>query len=147
MLEERFDLERAEQLLPRLEQLLRTAVEDRKVIVAVEQEYARLVKSIFLQGGLWIDVARFSRRRQEKEECEERLQATVRAIETCGCLLKDLDLGLIDFPCRAGDREVYLCWKLGEPSIRFWHGLEEGFSGRKPIDQRFLAQFKRPRPV
>ncbi len=50
-----------------------------------------------------------------------------------GCLLKDLSVGLIDFPARIGGKEAYLCWKLGEPSVQFWHGIAEGYTGRKPL--------------
>ena len=145
--EETFDLEQAEKLLPRLERLLRIALESRRLVSEVEQEYASLVKSICLTGGRSVDVAHFSRRKQEKEEGDTRLQESVREIEQHGCVLKDLDIGLLDFPCRVGDREAYLCWRLGEPSIQFWHGTDEGFAGRKPIDEQFLAQLKRPRPV
>ena len=52
-----------------------------------------------------------------------------------GCVLRDLDLGLIDFPARAGGSEVFLCWRLGEDAIRFWHGTTEGYAGRKPLSQ------------
>lgn len=141
--ERKFDLEEAERLLPHLERWLRKAVEGRRKVCEMEGEYAALVKSIFLAGGRWVDVARFSRRRREKEEWETRLRQAVRAIEDCGCLVKDLKLGLIDFPCRLGDHEVYLCWKLGEPGIQFWHNTGEGFAGRKPIDEKVIAQLKR----
>jgi hypothetical protein len=53
--------------------------------------------------------------------------------------VKDLDIGLVDFPTVFRGVEVCLCWKLGEPRIGYWHGAEEGFRGRKPIDQDFLA--------
>ena len=145
--EETFDLEQAEKLLPRLERLLRIALESRRLVSEVEREYASLIKSICLTGGRSVDVAHFSRRKQEKEEGDTRLQESVREIEQHGCVLKDLDIGLLDFPCRVGDREAYLCWRLGEPSIQFWHGTDEGFAGRKPIDDKFLALLKRTRPV
>jgi hypothetical protein len=48
-------------------------------------------------------------------------------------LVKDIDVGLVDFPVRRGDETVLLCWKVGEDRIRFWHGLEEGYAGRKPL--------------
>jgi len=58
----------------------------------------------------------------------------VQRIEAYGCRVKDLDLGLLDFPgVRAGE-PVMLCWKLGEPEVAFWHGVDEGFRDRKPID-------------
>ncbi|MBI3974862.1 MAG: DUF2203 domain-containing protein [Armatimonadetes bacterium] len=54
-------------------------------------------------------------------------------LERRGVILRDLDLGLVDFPARVGLAEVYLCWKVGEASIGFWHGLREGYAGRKPL--------------
>ena len=147
MAEETFNLERAEKLLPQLEPLLQTGIEARQKLAEIEQEYAQLVKGIFLMGGRAVDVAHFSQRKQEKEEWEGRLRKVLQQIEGYGCLLKDLDIGLVDFPCNVGDREVYLCWKLGEPAIRFWHGTDEGFAWRKPIDEEFLAQIKPPRLI
>jgi hypothetical protein len=64
-----------------------------------------------------------------------RLVTTAKEIESIGCVLRDLDQGLIDFPFRARAGTVFLCWKVGEPAIRFWHGTDEGFAGRKPIAQ------------
>jgi hypothetical protein len=55
------------------------------------------------------------------------------SISEMGCVLKDVDLGLVDFPSIRDGREVYLCWKLGEDKVRFWHELDTGFNGRKPI--------------
>ncbi|KUO94825.1 DUF2203 domain-containing protein [Ferroacidibacillus organovorans] len=54
-------------------------------------------------------------------------------LEAQSIFIKDIDAGLIDFLTKIGDREGYLCWRNGEPSVRFWHGIEEGFSGRKPL--------------
>src|SRR5713226_1753181 len=53
-----------------------------------------------------------------------------------GCLIKDLDVGLLDFPAVIDNQDVYLCWKLGEDRIRFYHRQDEGFAGRKPLDPR-----------
>ena len=58
-------------------------------------------------------------------------------IESYGCMLKDLDLGLVDFPSMRGGKPVYLCWKNGEERVRCWHGLNEGFAQRKPLDEAF----------
>jgi hypothetical protein len=58
-------------------------------------------------------------------------------IEESGCVVKDLDIGLVDFPAMLGDEQVFLCWKLGEPRIEFWHRMDEGFAGRKPISDEF----------
>jgi hypothetical protein len=63
----------------------------------------------------------------------ERLDQNVRMILATGALLKDVNVGLVDFPFWYEDREVYLCWKYGEESISFWHEIDSGFSGRKPL--------------
>jgi hypothetical protein len=56
--------------------------------------------------------------------------------------VKDLGIGLLDFPCEVDGQKILLCWKLGEKAITHWHGIAEGFAGRKPIDQR-IARAKR----
>ena len=65
------------------------------------------------------------------------LKQAIEKVHEFGCVVKDLDIGLIDFPTLFQGEEVYLCWKLGEAGIRFWHGVNEGFRGRKPIDAGF----------
>jgi hypothetical protein len=59
----------------------------------------------------------------------------VEQIDAAGVQVKDLDGGLLDFPSIRDGREILLCWRVGEPEIAFWHGLEEGFAGRKPLDE------------
>ncbi len=61
----------------------------------------------------------------------------VNEIERIGCEFKDYQLGLVDFPAQKGDRVVNLCWRLGEPEVRFWHELDADYAGRKPIDRCF----------
>jgi hypothetical protein len=58
----------------------------------------------------------------------------VRELEQLGVEFKGYDLGLVDFPSQMGDRTVYLCWRLGEPDVRYWHELDGGFAGRQPIE-------------
>jgi hypothetical protein len=55
-------------------------------------------------------------------------------IEQAGIVLRDIDRGLVDFPALLDDREVYLCWELGEDEVAFWHDLETGYGGREPLD-------------
>lgn len=64
----------------------------------------------------------------------DRLDQIVRQILATGAQIKDINTGLLDFPALRGDREVYLCWKVGEPEIGFWHEIEAGFAGRQSID-------------
>jgi len=68
--------------------------------------------------------------RRERVEIVKR----VNAVHERGAIVKDLDTGLIDFPARLHGEEVLLCWRLGEDRVQHWHGLEEGFAGRKLID-------------
>ncbi len=61
------------------------------------------------------------------------VQGWVEEINSYGCMCKGVEQGLIDFPCMLGAEVVYLCWQLGEPSVGFWHRIEDGFAGRKPL--------------
>jgi len=67
----------------------------------------------------------------------------IEQVQEFGCVIKDLDMGLIDFPTLLRGVEVYLCWKLGEPTIAHWHGTSEGFASRKPIDERIANAGKK----
>jgi hypothetical protein len=70
------------------------------------------------------------------ERARVELEAIARCVQTitdAGVQVKDLDTGLLDFPSRREGEEVLLCWRVGEDEIQFWHGLEEGFAGRKPL--------------
>ena len=73
----------------------------------------------------------------ERDGNVRKLQDAMAEIEQLGALVKDLDIGLLDFMARYEGRDVCLCWKLGEDAIRYWHGAEEGFRGRKEIDDDF----------
>ncbi|MGC8856415.1 MAG: DUF2203 domain-containing protein [Anaerolineae bacterium] len=64
-----------------------------------------------------------------------RLDDLVHRIQETGAIVKDISIGLVDFPARREGREVYLCWKYGEERIQFWHEPEAGFAGRQPIEQ------------
>lgn len=71
--------------------------------------------------------------REELERSAAAVARCVEAIHELGGLVKDLDRGLVDFPARRGGEDVLLCWQLGEETIEHWHGVEEGFAGRKPL--------------
>ncbi|NBC11447.1 MAG: DUF2203 family protein [Planctomycetes bacterium] len=64
-----------------------------------------------------------------------RLRQLVAELEDVGVELKDYDKGLVDFPAVHQGREVYLCWKLGEPAIAAWHEVEDGYAGRRDLDE------------
>ena len=72
----------------------------------------------------------------EMTEAMNRLEGEVRKLEELGCVLRDMSLGLVDFPAvRLGER-VWLCWKLGEDHVNFWHSRQEGYAGRKPVEEK-----------
>jgi hypothetical protein len=66
-------------------------------------------------------------------ELKQDIGRLIYRIESLGCVVKDIDLGLVDFPAMADDEPIYLCWKLGEPRVAYWHGLDEGFTSRKAL--------------
>jgi hypothetical protein len=131
-----FTLEEAQSLLPILESLLRTAIDGKKLIEAVDTEFQELAHRVFLSGGLFVNVVQMAGRKAEREKTIQRVKDAVAEINSTGVQVKDLDIGLLDFPCEVDGHIVLLCWKLGEQGITHWHGTEEGFAGRKPIDER-----------
>jgi hypothetical protein len=66
-------------------------------------------------------------------ELKHEIGRLIYRIESHGCIVKDIDLGLLDFPSSRGDEPIYLCWKLGEPYIAHWHSMDEGFGARRPL--------------
>jgi len=84
--------------------------------------------------------------RARRETSAAGLKEAIEKVHSFGCYVKDLDVGLVDFPTRYRGEQVLLCWKLGEPGIAWWHGEQEGFRGRKPIDDDFLANHEGDEP-
>ena len=93
---------------------------------------AELTTTIAGNGGD-LDPGELARVEAQIAEEAKGVALCVNEIHGLGAQVKDADEGLVDFPALRGDEEVLLCWKLGEPEIGFWHGLEEGFAGRQPI--------------
>ena len=136
MSERTFTLEEAQTLLPILESLLRNALSGKKLIEEIESELQALGHRIFLNGGTLVNIVHFARRKAEREKALQRVKDSVAEIDATGVQVKDLDIGLLDFPCVVDGETILLCWKLGEKKITHWHGTTEGFAGRKPIDER-----------
>jgi len=142
MSERTFTLDEAKSLLPVLESLLRSAISAKKLMDEVDAEMQALHQRIFLNGGTFLDVVPLARRKAERAKAEQRAKDAIAEIDSIGVQVKDLNIGLLDFPCEVEGQIILLCWKLGEKSIMHWHGTEEGFAGRKPIDER-IARAKR----
>jgi hypothetical protein len=85
---------------------------------------------------MFLDIVSLARRKAERMKAEQRAKDAIAEIDSIGVQVKDLGIGLLDFPCEVEGQVILLCWKLGEKSITHWHGVQEGFAGRKPIDER-----------
>ena len=140
-----FTLQDAQMLLPTLESLLRTAIQSKKLIEDVEAELQDVAHRVFLNGGTLVNVVEVARRKAERERAVQRAKGAIAEIHATGVQVKDIDIGLLDFPCKVEGEIVLLCWKLGESKITHWHSTEEGFAGRKPIDERIERAGKKKR--
>ena len=138
-----FTLQEAQGLLPILESLLRTAIDGKKLIEEVDAEMQQVAHRAFLNGGTLLNIIHLARRKAQREKAIQRAKDAVAEIHATGVQVKDLDIGLLDFPCIVDRETVLLCWKLGEKKITHWHGTTEGFAGRKPIDERIAKAEKK----
>jgi hypothetical protein len=143
---QRFTLVEAESLLPVVEKLLREAVALKTRYEELQGALSAFNQRVMMTGGMVVDRETVIKNRQRRDECGQKLKSVIEEIQASGCLIKDLDIGLVDFPTMFHGREVYLCWKLGEKGINFWHGTDEGFAGRKPVDQDFLENHRGDTP-
>jgi hypothetical protein len=122
----------ANELLPTVRPLAERMVAHRRALAVAAVRHARLAGKIAGNGG--------GVRPHEVDELQATLDAEAAGVVRCveelhalGVVVKDLDRGLVDFPARHGHADVLLCWQLGEHEVGFWHSVEEGFAGRKPL--------------
>jgi hypothetical protein len=132
-----FTLEEAQSLLPVLESLLKRAIDGKEAAEQVESGLSELSRRIYLSGGMRVDVGAVSKLRAEMDGHLQRVRESIAEIDSIGVQVKDLEAGLLDFPCRIDDEVVLLCWRMGEPAIEHWHTIESGFKNRQPLDERF----------
>jgi len=132
-----FTLDEAQALLPVLESLLKRAIEAKQAGETIAEGLQQLSRKIFLSGGMSVNIAEVQGQRTALEALMQRAKDALAEIDAIGVQVKDLDTGLLDFPCDVDNDIVLLCWKMGESRIDFWHSLEDGFRGRQPIDERF----------
>ena len=138
-----FSLTEAERLRSQLEPLLIEAMESRRKMIDVDERINSLAERIQRSGGLLVPYEKSALLRAESNRLQEAIRDALDRIHSTGCVVKDLEVGLLDFPARMNGEAVYLCWRLGEDRIRFYHRQDEGFSGRKPIDPRD-ADYRNP---
>ena len=142
----RFTLSEAQRLIPEVDRMLREALDAKGEYQDAERVIQEFSEHVMMMGGVMVDRDRALEARSVRDEAASRLRERIEAVLETGCLVKDLDIGLVDFPTLFRGVEVYLCWKLGESGISFWHGVDEGFRGRKAIDQDFLDHHQGDRP-
>lgn len=121
-----FTLDQARALLPRVRALMDQAQAARRSIIEQEPELWPVLAKAVGNGH--------SAKAGQVVEHYDALRRAVRAILELGVQLKDLEMGLVDFLSIHKGREVFLCWRQGEDDIRFWHDLDSGFAGRRPIE-------------
>ena len=129
-----FSLMEAERARRELERVLIEAMENRRKLADLDEQLSAVANRILMMGGITIDYESVARVRSEHIRLISQVKDALDRIQATGCVVKDLDTGLLDFPAILKNEEVYLCWRLGEDRIRFYHRQDEGFSGRKPID-------------
>jgi hypothetical protein len=122
MEEREFTVEEANSLLPALSESLGLIKEARQVVLRGGERIRRSAKT---DGG--------GRQGREYWEALATLRREVEGLTAQGIVLRDAETGLLDFPSRRDGQEVFLCWRLGEDRVGFWHGPESGFSGRRPL--------------
>ncbi len=132
----------ADRLLKEVQPALKAALRLKAEYEYFEAELQGVRRRVTMNGGVQLDRSGFLDNKRQRDSRVAGLKAAIDSIHGFGCIVKDLDSGLVDFPTVFQGREVYLCWKLGEDGIGYWHGVEEGFKGRKPIDRDFLENHR-----
>jgi hypothetical protein len=107
-------------------------VEQQRELVEAQAQRAALGAQVGANGGD-LTPSDFASADEELERTASALAGSIDRIQAAGVLVKDLDRGLLDFPALRDEEEILLCWHVGEDEIRYWHGVEEGFTGRKRI--------------
>ena len=120
-----FTLDEATATLAVIRPLLAEIQEIRQAILEMQPEVWPVLAKAAGNGG--------SQAANQVETEFHRLNQLVHRLQATGAVLKDIDLGLIDFPGLRDGREIYLCWKFDEDRIRYWHDLDSGFAGRQPL--------------
>ena len=127
-----FTREQANALLPAVQTLAERMVVHRAALEPAQHRLGGFLEKISGNGG-GMQLPELAEAHEAVEQEAAGIARCVQAIQELGGLVKDVGEGLVDFPTRREGEEVLLCWKLGEGEITHWHGLEEGFPGRKPL--------------
>ena len=132
MPERTFTPEEANAALAEVRPLVERMVAARAALLDAQRRQAELVGRVASNGG-GLTPPDVSAVAAEVQQASAKLVAVLEELERLGVQVKDLDRGLVDFPCVHRGREILLCWELGEDEVAFWHGADEGYAGRKPL--------------
>jgi len=133
MAERYFEPTDVERLIPELTRVMGSIMRANEQATAIGRRLEEERERIGLAGGGVIDRAAWKADMDEVTRLTETIKTGLTEIMGMGGTIKDLALGLVDFPHRRGGRVVNLCWKYGETSVSHWHGLDEGYANRKPL--------------
>jgi hypothetical protein len=122
-----------EALIPALTEIMSDVRAAQAEATAVRERLRAEQERMTMRGGSMLDHGVWRQGREDLERVGRRIEARLDDIARLGGVPKDLGLGLVDFPHLRNGEVVNLCWKHGEQSIDYWHGLDEGFAGRKPL--------------
>ena len=127
-----FTLQEPNDLVPWLREVWESLAPLRKKLDDLDKEVASLQSRIHVNGGRETENELDLKQRALKEAAES-IQRHIQAIHERGIMVRSVKQGLVDFPSMQDGREVYLCWIMGEPDVRFWHDVNAGFAGRQPL--------------
>jgi hypothetical protein len=133
-----FTLDLARALLPLVGRSIRDAVQGKERYQEAETWLQELSQRILMMGGITVDTEVAEAWKTQRDTNAHTLKQSMEKLEETGVVVKDLDIGLVDFPTLYRGEEVYLCWRMDEDDIEHWHGVHEGFAGRKGIDKTFV---------
>lgn len=133
MTERRFEPGDVERLIPDLTRIMARLMEAQAEAAAASERLHAEQQRIGMAGGGILDQAAWRRDAERLAARGRTMEEAVKEITALGGTVKDLGLGLVDFPHLRDGRIVNLCWKYGEGSVGYWHGLDEGYASRKPL--------------
>ena len=130
-----FTLEQANKMLPSVIEKFNTVLDVKEQVVRIQTDFETNPKYM-------ANFKDYIIKKQELNSAITKFYKSIEDLEATGVSVKSIDQGLLDFPSLMFNEEIWLCWKQGETEIKFWHGKDEGFNGRKPIESVDLEKLR-----
>lgn len=127
-----FTVADANTMLPWLREVVREMLHVQGQMNAITERIRILGEQTKGNGGGAVGIE-LARRQEEFKKLSDAMESLVKRAEEKGCILRDVEKSIIDFPSLRDGREVYLCWRLGEDKVNFWHEMDKGLAGRQPL--------------